>query len=89
MRETFRGGCGALDLEPPAGMSAESRRHAGHPGPGSHRTPIWQKPDHGRDRDDLRCIEGGGIKVSEKAPRTDVGLCHETESYKIFPILDL
>ena len=35
--------------------------------------------DHGGDRDDLRRVQGGGIKAAEKAPRTAEGLCHLTE----------
>ena len=36
------------------------------------------------DRDDLRRVQGGGIKAAEKAPRTAEGLCHLTEPLNFF-----
>ena len=40
--------------------------------------------DYGGDRDDLRCVQGGGIEAAEKAPRTAEGLCLMTESLNFF-----
>ena len=82
MCQASRGGYGAL--KPPAGMSAESRRWSGRPGPGSCRAPIWPGIDYGGDRDDLRRVQSGGIKAAEKAPRTVEGLCQMTEPLNFF-----
>ena len=37
--------------------------------------------------DDLRRVQGGGIKAAEKAPQTVEGLCQMTEPFNFFYFL--
>ena len=67
-------------------MSAERCRRPGRPGPGACPTPIWQRTDHGGDREALRRVENGGIKAAEKAPRKAEVLCLMTEHPGFFAL---